>query len=67
MAGEPRQIVMEHTTAGDPVAGETFEINMGPQHPATHGVLRLVLTLDGETGRLLIIETVYGGESPRER
>jgi len=48
VAGEPRQIVMEHTTAGDPVAGETFEINMGPQHPATHGVLRLVLTLDGE-------------------
>jgi len=33
---------------------KTFEtreltISMGPQHPATHGVLRLVLTLDGET------------------
>jgi len=26
-------------------------VNMGPQHPSTHGVLRLVLTLDGETVR----------------
>jgi NADH-quinone oxidoreductase subunit D len=24
-------------------------INMGPQHPSTHGVLRLVLEIDGET------------------
>jgi NADH-quinone oxidoreductase subunit D len=28
---------------------EEMEINMGPQHPSTHGVLRLVLHLDGET------------------
>ncbi len=28
---------------------DTMTINMGPQHPATHGVLRLILTLDGET------------------
>ncbi|MEX0991106.1 MAG: NADH dehydrogenase (quinone) subunit D [Actinomycetota bacterium] len=28
---------------------ETMVINMGPQHPSTHGVLRMVLELDGET------------------
>src|SRR5262245_4793248 len=27
---------------------ETMTVNMGPQHPSTHGVLRLVLQLDGE-------------------
>jgi NADH-quinone oxidoreductase subunit D len=27
---------------------ETMTVNMGPQHPATHGVLRLVVELDGE-------------------
>ena len=30
---------------------ETMELNMGPQHPSTHGVLRLVLELDGEVVR----------------
>ena len=27
---------------------ETMTINMGPQHPSTHGVFRLVLEIDGE-------------------
>jgi NADH-quinone oxidoreductase subunit D len=35
---------------GEPaLQGEHMLINIGPQHPATHGVLRLVLELDGET------------------
>ena len=29
--------------------GQTMVLNMGPQHPSTHGVLRVVLELDGET------------------
>jgi NADH-quinone oxidoreductase subunit D len=32
----------------DDVLGEKLIINMGPSHPATHGVLRLVLEMDGE-------------------
>jgi NADH-quinone oxidoreductase subunit D len=34
---------------GDFENGERLVINMGPQHPSTHGVLRLILTLEGET------------------
>ena len=34
---------------GDAVADQTMIINMGPQHPSTHGVLRVVLEVDGET------------------
>ncbi|MGH2411373.1 MAG: NADH-quinone oxidoreductase subunit D, partial [Chloroflexota bacterium] len=29
--------------------GDLMTVNMGPQHPSTHGVLRIILTLDGET------------------
>src|SRR5438128_301484 len=31
------------------LGGEHMLVNLGPQHPATHGVLRLVVELDGET------------------
>jgi NADH-quinone oxidoreductase subunit D len=39
----------EEAVVHEDFAGEHMLINIGPQHPATHGVLRLVLELDGET------------------
>ncbi len=35
--------------SGDGQRVDTMTINMGPQHPSTHGVLRLILTIEGET------------------
>ena len=37
---------------------DTYTLNMGPQHPSTHGVLRLKLTLQGE--RIMGVEPVIG-------
>jgi len=59
--GRPQRVPLVVDQSGAPVAleappsiepdleGEHMLINIGPQHPATHGVLRLVLELDGET------------------
>ncbi len=37
--------------AGEGVSARRMTLNMGPQHPSTHGVLRVVLELEGETIR----------------
>src|SRR5580692_6065792 len=44
--GDWDEIVTEDNDRG---YNEQIVVNMGPQHPSTHGVLRLVLTLEGET------------------
>lgn len=40
---------IRHLVTPRALSGETMLLNMGPQHPSTHGVLRLLLELDGAT------------------
>ncbi len=49
---------LDHPVKPADVPKETFVLNVGPQHPATHGVLRLKLTMDGEY--ILKAEPVLG-------
>jgi NADH-quinone oxidoreductase subunit D len=49
VAGADWDEVVAAADEGDPQGDERIVVNMGPQHPSTHGVLRLILTLDGET------------------
>ena len=43
------EVVAGAADSGERTGEEHIVVNMGPQHPSTHGVLRLILTLDGET------------------
>jgi NADH-quinone oxidoreductase subunit D len=43
----------------DPSKDSTMVLNMGPQHPSTHGVLRLVVEIDGETVVRLVPDIGY--------
>src|SRR5438034_11225217 len=48
--GHPTRVPLTATSGEEPDLGdEHLLVNIGPQHPATHGVLRLVVELDGET------------------
>jgi NADH-quinone oxidoreductase subunit D len=50
--GQPVRVPLGAARRGDPgdeFGAEPMLVNIGPQHPATHGVLRLVLELEGET------------------
>jgi NADH-quinone oxidoreductase subunit D len=46
-------------TVTEPTQDRTLVLNMGPQHPSTHGVLRLVLEIDGETVVRMMPEVGY--------
>ena len=37
---------------------QTLEVNLGPQHPSTHGVFRMIANLDGET--IVKLKPVFG-------
>ncbi|HXB88780.1 MAG TPA: NADH dehydrogenase subunit D, partial [Mycobacterium sp.] len=47
LVGQDWEQIVEAARKGEP--GERIVVNMGPQHPSTHGVLRLILEIEGET------------------
>jgi len=47
------EVVLAHAN------GDEMTLNMGPQHPSTHGVLRFVITTDGEVMRDAVPDVGY--------
>ncbi len=45
---QPSQLMVEEARPGEALKTDRLILNMGPQHPSTHGVLRMILTVDGE-------------------
>lgn len=68
-AADPETVVPEFTAHGgdwdeitsqvEELANERIVVNMGPVHPSTHGVLRLILDIEGETVREVRVGTGY--------
>ena len=46
------------TGSGQAIRTEPMTVNIGPQHPSTHGVFRLRVTFDGE--EILQVEPIFG-------
>ncbi len=51
-------MVFKRKTEDEVLQTERYQINLGPQHPSTHGVYQAILTLDGET--VIDVENVIG-------
>ena len=58
LLGSRARIEELNVELGNELHEDLMTLNMGPQHPATHGVLRIVLTMDGEV--ILDAEPVVG-------
>lgn len=60
---ESKHSWIEKTSSGDGAPVDALEqemvLNIGPQHPATHGVLRCVVKLDGETIKKCVVDIGY--------
>lgn len=58
--GNPVRVPLRAAETGEgEIATDTMLLNIGPQHPATHGVLRLVVELDGEVVKRVIPHIGY--------